>query len=80
MTKMTTPSPGLADALAVQTGTLRAMASAGQTMSILWPAACLVAASPFFWAPPLWVLALMAAPSSGNGSGPAKPPMGPPAG
>ena len=78
MTKMTAPSPGLADALTMQVGTLRAMASARQTMSTLWPAACLVAASPFFWAPPLWILALMAAPSPGAGAGPANPSMGPP--
>lgn len=74
--------PGLADPLAMPIGALRAMASAGQTMSGLWPAACLVAASPFFWAPPLWILALMAAPAAGAGNGTGseatKPPMGPP--
>ncbi len=37
-----------------------ALFEAGRTMAGLWPAVCLAAASPFFWAPPLWVLALMA--------------------
>ena len=43
---------------------LRLLAEASHTMATCWPAAWLVASSPFFWAPPLWVLAMMASSSA----------------
>lgn len=43
---------------------LRLLAEASHTMATCWPAAWLVASSPFFWAPPLWVLAMMASSST----------------
>lgn len=46
--------------MAVQMTGLRLMADASRTMASCWPVAWLAASSPFFWAPPLWVLAMMA--------------------
>lgn len=37
----------------------RLMADLGRTAFTVWPATMLVAPSPFLWAPPFWVLALM---------------------
>jgi len=51
----------LASPMAAQMTSLRLMADASRTMASCWPAAWLVASSPFFWAPPLWVLAMMTA-------------------
>ena len=39
---------------------LRLWADMSRAMSSVMPASLLIAASPFFWAPPLWVGALMA--------------------
>lgn len=40
---------------------LRLMADWNRTVLEIWPASMLVATSPFLMAPPLWILALMAA-------------------
>lgn len=58
-----TPDLGLllAGPMAAQVTTLRLMAEASRAAAAYWPASWLVAASPFYWAPPLWVLALMSA-------------------
>ncbi|WP_448205265.1 hypothetical protein [Azospirillum sp. sgz302134] len=53
-------NPATADPLALHIGTLRAMTAANTAWAGLWPAAYLVSGSPFFWAPPLWILAMMA--------------------
>lgn len=55
----TLPEPGL-----LLVGPLTAMrmwADMNRAVSSAMPASLLIAASPFFWAPPLWVGALMAA-------------------
>ncbi|WP_084536745.1 hypothetical protein [Azospirillum halopraeferens] len=65
---MTTPAPypnAPWPALAV----LRWWAGFARATAPLLPAGVLVAASPFHWAPPLWVGAFMA----GGGAGPAAP-------
>jgi len=49
----------MANPMAMQMTGLRLMADASRTMASCWPAAWLVASSPFFWAPPLWVLTMM---------------------
>ncbi len=46
---------------------MRAWADMNRAVSSALPASLLIAASPFFWAPPLWVGALMAGRSAAPG-------------
>ena len=59
------PNPGL-----MMVGPMTAM-RLWADMNRALPASLLIAASPFFWAPPLWVGALMAARSAAPHGGPA---------
>lgn len=50
---------------------MRLWADMNRAMSSVLPASLMIAASPFFWAPPLWVGALMAARAAAPHGGPA---------
>ncbi len=59
------PDPGLL--LLGPLTAMRAWVDMSRTVSSALPASLLIAASPFFWAPPLWVGALMAGRSAAPG-------------
>jgi len=66
-------TPTLPDIGLMLTGPLTALrmwADVNRVTSSMMPAALLIATSPFFWAPPLWVGALMAAQASQPSGGP----------
>jgi len=58
------PIPDLGPLMLGPLTVLRLWADMSRSASSLMPASLLIAVSPFFWAPPLWVGALMAAQSA----------------
>lgn len=66
------PDPGLL--LVGPLTVMRMWADMNRAVSSAMPASLLIAASPFFWAPPLWVGALMAAQGSAPHGGAAAAP------
>ena len=58
------PTPDLWPLMLGPLTVLRLWADMSRSASSLMPASLLIASSPFFWAPPLWVGALMAAHSA----------------